>query len=281
MPDSPPPPRKARRGRPPAEPLAAPIAAPPAPPIAPADDPDELEVDEIAETPEPAEAELAAVAKEVEEDEVAQVIERTLHMDSMNVDDSVRLYLREIGKTALLKAPDETALAVRMEEGRAANAKLEELGYHSPVPGWADAAASSTVHVSTFGHSAIQVATVTTSVPITSVHVVAGPDTSAADVAAAKAEIQQLVSVRDRGIVAKQQLVQANLRLVVSIARRYLGRGLSLLDLIQEGNIGLMRAADKFEYSRGFKFSTYATWWIRQAISRAISDQGRTIRLPV
>ncbi|MFO7300748.1 MAG: RNA polymerase sigma factor [Actinomycetes bacterium] len=83
------------------------------------------------------------------------------------------------------------------------------------------------------------------------------------------------------GRLAHQKLVQSNLRLVVSLARRYVGRGMSLLDLIQEGNLGLMRAVERFDYRRGFKFSTYATWWIRQAISRAIADQGRTIRMPV
>jgi RNA polymerase primary sigma factor len=85
----------------------------------------------------------------------------------------------------------------------------------------------------------------------------------------------------DMGDAAQKQLVQSNLRLVVALARRYVGRGMALLDLVQEGNVGLMRAVERFDYRRGFKFSTYATWWIRQAISRAIADQGRTIRMPI
>jgi RNA polymerase primary sigma factor len=147
-------------------------------------------------------------------------------LDAIRVDDSIGLYLKEIGSVPLLSREEEVALAKRMEAGKRAHAKLQEKGLD----------------------------------------------------AQARARLQAIA--RD-GLAAREHLVQANSRLVVSVAKKYMGRGVPFIDLIQEGNIGLIRAAKKFDYTMGNKFSTYATWWIRQAVTRAIADQSRTIRIPV
>ena len=143
---------------------------------------------------EPTEDELKLEEMDVE------AIDDDFKFENMNLDDPVKLYLREIGRVPLLSSEEEIELAVKISEG---------------------------------------------------------------------------------DLQAKQRLTEANLRLVVSIAKKYVGRGMYFLDLIQEGNVGLIKAVDKFDYQKGFKFSTYATWWIRQAITRAIADQARTIRIPV
>lgn len=153
-------------------------------------------------------------------------LERSLTRAGLNLDDPVRMYLREIGRVHLLTAQEEIILAKQVERGERALQRLKQHEYTLDE----------------------------------------------------KARLQQAVL---ESKAARQHLIQANLRLVVSIAKKYVGRGLSFLDLIQEGNIGLMRATEKFDYRKGFKFSTYATWWIRQAITRSISDHSRTIRLPV
>jgi RNA polymerase primary sigma factor len=153
--------------------------------------------------------------------------------------DSVRAYLKQIGKVALLNAEQEVELAKRIEAGLYAAERLRTLARGNP-------------------------------------------DNSEDSIAACSVWLRRDLNwiIRD-GQRAKNHLLEANLRLVVSMAKHYTGRGLSFLDLIQEGNLGLIRAVEKFDYTRGYKFSTYATWWIRQCITRAMGDQARTIRIPV
>ena len=148
------------------------------------------------------------------------------YLTNLETQDTVGLYLKEVGRVPLLTAEEEVDLAIRIERGRVSR---EELA---------------------LGGTTLQ----------------------------RRYELQQLIH---DGWAAREHLITANSRLVISVAKKYMGRGVPFLDLIQEGNIGLIRAAKKFDYHRGHKFSTYATWWIRQAVTRAIADQGRTIRVPV
>jgi len=150
-----------------------------------------------------------------------------IDLSAIDIDDSISLYLKEIGRIPLLTAEQEVSLAKRMEAGRDTKKRLS--------------------NNRTLSH---------------------------------QDRVELSAIVRD-GKSAQEHLIKANSRLVVSVAKKYVGRGVPFLDLIQEGNIGLIRAVNKFDYRRGYKFSTYATWWIRQAVTRAIADQGRTIRVPV
>jgi len=172
----------------------------------------------------PSEEEL--VEEETEEETRRDLVVDDNYLANIDTDDTIGLYLKEVGRVPLLTAEEEVELAQRIERGRLAREELAR-GNVSPRR---------------------------------------------------RKELQLLI---EDGWAAREHLITANSRLVISVAKKYMGRGVPFLDLIQEGNIGLIRAAKKFDYRRGHKFSTYATWWIRQAVTRAIADQGRTIRVPV
>ncbi|MGV0834699.1 RNA polymerase sigma factor [Mycolicibacterium thermoresistibile] len=187
--------------------------------------------DDDAEIDEPSEKDKASGDFVWDEEESEALRQARKDAELTASADSVRAYLKQIGKVALLNAEEEVDLAKRIEAGLFATQKLAELaekGEKLPVQ--------------------------------------------------QRRDMQWICRDGER---AKNHLLEANLRLVVSLAKRYTGRGMAFLDLIQEGNLGLIRAVEKFDYTKGYKFSTYATWWIRQAITRAMADQARTIRIPV
>ena len=173
----------------------------------------------------PTDEELAD-EEEAEEESTPELATDDNYLSNIDTDDTIGLYLKEVGRVPLLTAEEEVELAMRIERGRFSR---EELARGDVNP-------------------------------------------------RRRMDLQNLI---EDGWAAREHLITANSRLVISVAKKYMGRGVLFLDLIQEGNIGLIRAAKKFDYRRGHKFSTYATWWIRQAVTRAIADQGRTIRVPV
>jgi len=199
---------------------------------------------EVIELPSAAELEAAA---DLEAEAVVIAQEDLIRATS----DPVRMYLKEIGKVPLLTAEEEVILAKKIEAGLESSDQQVDLKH-------------------------------TTTEDLRGLCFKAALDEPSKDKRLPPERTTEILRrVEREGQIAKKKLIEANLRLVVSIAKRYVGRGMLFLDLIQEGNLGLIRAVEKFDYSKGYKFSTYATWWIRQAITRAIADQARTIRIPV
>ena len=190
------------------------------------------------------------------------------------VGDPVRMYLNEISRTPLLTGAQEIDLAMRMAGG----AKAADLLVSIDLDGRVDAKRFREVVLAVVAIRDRQLD------PSNGLRLIALGGPVVTKTYRAKTRVQATTFLRrvDRDARnAQMQLIEANLRLVVSIAKKYLGRGMHFLDLVQEGNLGLIRATEKFDHSKGFKFSTYATWWIRQGVTRGIADHGRTIRMPV
>ena len=213
---------------------------------------------------------------EVPGDDTDVVTQIRIEVDALKAptNDPVRMYLKEIGKVPLLNAAQEVDLARRIEAGELATAlQAQILVDGKPDPKQFRLTITRVWEI--WNHQVTALGKVEG----------IGRDPQAQRKTFRPKNDDELFSYLHRverdGQLAKRKLIEANLRLVVSIAKRYVGRGMLFLDLIQEGNLGLIRAVEKFAYSKGFKFSTYATWWIRQAITRAIADQARTIRIPV
>ena len=187
--------------------------------------------------------------------------------DAIAIDDPVRMYLKEIGRVPLLTGNEEIEIATRMANGKPAELAIINFAKAETGEDYED-----------FKNAIIDL-----------VEKKLGESFKDKDYTYAVEALAQTdaaidpatLELAEDGQYAKSQLAEANLRLVVSVAKRYVGRGMLFLDLIQEGNLGLIKAVEKFDYRKGYKFSTYATWWIRQAITRAIADQARTIRIPV
>lgn len=244
--------------------------------------------------------------EDLEKDEELQDVEADVDLsvpEGINIDDPVRMYLKEIGRVPLLTAEEEIHLATSMEAGVRAERRIKAdkyikayqrnpdkiltVGNLSKKLGVDNSVVAATMLRNDAIVNALKEQYGITDNPEdydSKAHRQYNADLEELEiplVTVTEEEMKQLKLDIEDGSEAQKRLAEANLRLVVSIAKRYVGRGMLFLDLIQEGNLGLIKAVEKFDYTKGYKFSTYATWWIRQAITRAIADQARTIRIPV